>query len=298
MSQYVTLVAVDSQESVEAKPQQKRSITVAIAGPGIVGIIGIVAGLFLWACNYWMPNGVIQPPAAAPIVVVQPPDAAASKPAAAVEVRMPTPVTRTLFGEYPAVLADQAANPKLRDTTIYISLWHLDQKRIASVSAVWQNCRCLTVVPGCNDLYRVTCTGATVQAFRNLTEHYPYALAPGEKTDLNCANAYWEVVRPSTFGNPVIRGDWFAANAHREPVVNEAFQLHADESKLAQYLDESLDLDDMFFGRGDAARILISTKPSLMSVESITRRAVEAKQNGDSLFVRWAVSTRCGRVSY
>jgi len=285
MSQYVTLTAVETDAPPENKQANSRRVTVAIAGPSIfAGLLGLA----VWAFGYFLPpEKTAAIPQPQPVVIVQP------------AVPKASPTVRCLFGEYPEILEDRNRHPELKDKVIYVSLRHIDEKKLASVTGVWQQCPGLTVLPGCSDLFRVDCTGATAVAYANLTERkYPYSIGPGSKTSLIYANAYRAVVWPSKFKQPVVRGDWLAASAHAEPIVNTAFGLHADEFRYEQYLNAQIDLDDYFFGNGDAAEALLPKRLGNAWSESITRRIVESKPESDSLFVRWAGLTGHGTPAY
>lgn len=106
----------------------------------------------------------------------------------------PAKASYRLFEEYPLVQTDMnALTPQERARSILVSLRHLSPRERTAWSVRWTaSPEAREIAPG-SGIYRIPCSGAVAGEFLKLMKDYPYAVAPGSRTDPAYAASYRSV---------------------------------------------------------------------------------------------------------
>jgi hypothetical protein len=216
-----------------------------------------------------------------------------AEPAAAASHADPAPPAYRLFDEYPHVVADQQSNPAETTSAVWVSFRHLPSDEQAAALAPWKKATHLHPLKA-DGLYRLECQRAVVGDLDRLLARYPYAVAPGERTDPILTVAYRRAAGTSRFRVCVVRGDWLTAAFAADPPAAARVGLAASPATADRYLDATIPSDAVLAAFPAESRGLAVAPPTV-----VTRRGLEtADASGRSLFVRWATATGAGVPAY
>ncbi len=194
----------------------------------------------------------------------------------------PAKASYRLFEEYPLVQSDMnSLTPRVRACSIWVSLRHLSPRERAAWSVRWSSApEAREIAPG-TGIYRIPCSGAVAGEFQKLMKDYPYAVAPGSRTDPAMAASYCSVGEMAGFAVPVVvRGDWLFVAGLDSPRFALHCLLAAEPAEVEAWRSEPLDVEWMFGEDPEWGRSLMAGRP--------TRRGLETKTGMGSPFVRWA----------
>jgi len=194
----------------------------------------------------------------------------------------PAKASYRLFEEYPLVQTDMnALTPQERARSILVSLRHLSPRERTAWSVRWTaSPEAREIAPG-SGIYRIPCSGAVAGEFLKLMKDYPYAVAPGSRTDPAYAASYRSVTEMAGFAVPVVvRGDWLFVAGLDSPRFALHCLLAAEPAEVEGWQSEPLDAEWMFGEDPERGRSLMAGRP--------TRPGLETKTGMGSPFVRWA----------
>lgn len=195
-----------------------------------------------------------------------------------------------LFDEYPAVVADQNAHPVAARSAVWLTVRHLTGPERAAAVAAWRASPAVRAEVAAG-LFRLELRGPAVAVVERVLARYPYAVAPGERTDADLTAAYRRATGTNRFRVCVVRADWLAAALAAEPAADRlgVTTSPADADRYRDTVVSSAAVRAVFppDGRGRVA-------PA-----AVPRRVLEAADGGGlSLFVRWATAAGAGVPVY
>lgn len=202
-----------------------------------------------------------------------------------------SPAPSALFEEYPIVAADREAHPDETRDAVWVTFRHLPPKARPQWIARWNATPKFTPVGIETGVYRFPCQGDLARDYSELVAEYPYAIAPGQKTEKGLSDAYRAVTDPSRFTEPrVVRGDWLFLAGSGKASFAAGAKLRVTPVERERLLDEPLDVSATFGSPAPEVAHFLKAEAPL----GPTRRWLEAHDGWGSNFARCAGGLKLG----